>query len=218
MILMSWKQLCLYVVAAGMALLTYLYGVIAVMLGWWWLMLPAALVLSPGIMALLRVVFERPFGLTGFTNPRVMSYSYVVGGFVLLPLALSFAAFGWTSISTVGWHYNMRFFWTAFACGVLVAVVIFMIDGRRYKLGSVPTARRSPTKVWHDWAVTPSLAALFVWLLAPQLASEWTDAVVVSLMCLASFAAIVAYDAVVPPIPALQHPVWDSQEFEVVIF
>lgn len=213
----SWKQLFMYVVVAGMSLLTYVYGVIAVMLGWWWLMLPAALLLSPGVMALLRAIFERPFGMAGFTNPKVMSYAFVVGDFALLPLALGFATFGWSSLPTDGWHYNMQFFWIAYACGVLGAVVFAVIDGKRYTLGGVPTARQSPTKVWHDWMVMPSLIALFVWLLAPQLATLWADAAVVSLVCLASFVAIVTYDATMPPVPALQHPEWDSQEFEVVM-
>ena len=86
----KFAQPMLYLVAVVAALTFYLDGMVIVATGAaHWLPL-GMLVLSPLMMLLLRIGFEGSFDWS-FFDPRVMSWSFVVGDVLLLPLALWFA-------------------------------------------------------------------------------------------------------------------------------
>lgn len=184
---------------------------------WWWLAPFMMLIASPVAMAILRVMYEAPFKLTrDFVNPLVMSRAFVFGDFVLLPLVLLFAVRGWS-----GYHSHLAgSMWFLFGClafGYAAAAGFALIDGQRYINAGVPTARFSPTKVWHDWAVMPGVVAAFVWTLLPQIKEDSPVETYIALMGLLWFVVLVMIDNDRPVDPRRQHPAWDVSTFEAKV-
>lgn len=184
--------------------------------GLWWLPPLAMVIMSPAAMAFLRVWYEEPFKLTrDFVNPLVMSRAFVYGDFVLLPLALLFAARGWDE-----YHAHLAdstlFQFGYLALGYLAAVAFALVDGPRYVKAGVSSARFSPTKVWHDWAVMPSVVAVIVWMLMSQIKPNVLVETLVAALFLLCFGLLVVMDAKSPVDPRRQHPAWDVANFEAV--
>lgn len=208
------QQPLMCAVALGSGGVFFVLAAAAVTEGWWWILFPAVLLMSPASMAGLRVYYEQPFKLTrDFVNPRVMSWAFVLGDFVLLPLSLTLAAVGWGQAHSdlVG---SETFLFACLGFGYGLAIGFPQGGTKRYRNAWFPTTRLSPSKVWHDWAFRPGVIALFVWVLVPQLSGEGTVALIASLFPLAVFMAAVSYDSTNPPNPRKQYPEWDPLNFQ----
>lgn len=182
--------------------------------GWWWLAPVAMIVASPVTMAVLRVMYEQPFKLTrDFINPFVMSWAFVVGDFLLLPLVLLLAVRGWG-----GYHAHLAgsvtFLIVSLVLGYIAAAGFTLVDGQRYVEAGVPTARFSPTKVWHDWAVVPGVVAALVWTLLPQIKEDSPIETFLAMFILLGFMVLIIVDEDHPVDPRRQHPAWNVDSFE----
>lgn len=207
----------MYLAALGSGGLFFLLSAGAVANGWWWVLLPVMLFISPVCMAVLRLTYERPFGLTrNFVNPRVMSRGFVYGDFILLPIALMFGAKPWSELH--GTQQNpIGFLIVSMCIGLLLAMAFAFFDGKRYVKAGVPSARFSPTKVWHDWAVVPGVTALFFWVVTTQTKPITNPLdMVICVISLLGFLAALMYDFDHPVDPRLQHPEWDTAEFQAL--
>ncbi len=208
------RQWFMTIASIGGVVVFFLLGLVLVATGddWWMLIIPCAWLFSPGVMALLRLCYEKPFGSSwDFMNPNVMSWSFVLGDFLCLPFAAYFAGFGLKeSLPKVAG--SPIFIAICLMVGYAVAAIFVMLDGRRYIKADVPSARFSPSKVWHDWAVVPGWTSLLVWLIYPQLGSvsPWV------LFNLTLFGIFVVLDLLMPVDPRKQHPEWNPAKFRTV--
>ncbi len=212
-------QRSMYVVFGLAALMFYFCGVVAVGSGMWALLFPAMWLVSPIMMALLRVGLEGPLKWS-FINPRVMSWCFVVGDGILLPFALWFAGRGWQQLSLT----NVELFGSmvsAVFIGLMVMIGFRKVDGDRYRTAGWESSLYSPTKVWHDCVVMPVVVAMLMFLLAPQLVT-WINGsqpmrggdMFISLIMVSGFIALVAVDGVNQPDPRAQHHLWNQYRFE----
>lgn len=204
----------MYVGFALCGVACYLSGVAMVATGWWGLLFPGMLVLSPMMMSALRYGFEGPLDLD-FIDPRIMSWAFVVGDGVVLPFMLWFAGRGWQAVEIS----DAEVLWSTLLCAVagLVAMVVFRrVDGDRYRKADWASSLKSPTKVWHDCVVMPVVVALTLWLLVPQFIVNGTADTVFAVVCLLVFAALVGVDIVDEPDPRKQHYRWDATSFTPV--
>lgn len=185
--------------------------------GLWWLPPAAMVIMSPAAMAFLRVWYEEPFKLTrDFVDPLVMSRAFVFGDFVFLPLVLLFAARGWSEYHSFLVD-STGFLFACLAFGYMAAAAFVLVDGPRYVKAGVPSARFSPTKVWHDWAVMPGVVAILVWVLLPQIKQDSPIETMVAVLFLLCFGLLVIMDAKSPVNPRGQHPAWDVANFETAL-
>lgn len=213
--LIEWcAQRTMYVVFAAAAVMFYINGIVAVESGWWGLLFPGMLVISPVMMALLRIGFEGPLDRS-FFNPRVMSWAFVVGDFMILPLALWFAGRGRHDVSVSAMSSLISMLICA-GIGVFAMLVFRKVDGNRYRSAGWASSLSSPTKVWHDCVVMPVVVALLLWMLIPQFIWGGSGDTVLSIVFLAIFGFLVGADAWEAPDPRLQHPKWDTVRFEAI--
>ena len=212
---LGWKQYLLYFIVACMVPIGMVGGMNAAASGRGWFLAFGMVVVSPVAMSVLRYCYEFPFDLSGFFKPSVMSWGFVVGDTVVLPLALWFATRGHGNIPSASWGYDIRFAAASIVTGLAVVAGFRKIDGERYVQAGVPTALYSPTKVWHDIVVMSVVVTLFVWLLVPQIMGTWSDETAVAITMLTAFGALIVVDGLRPPDPAKQHPNWDTRRFHV---
>lgn len=205
-------QPVLYVMIAASAVIFYLCGIVAALSGWWLLLALGMLLISPVMMALLRVGFEGPVDRP-FVDPHDMSWAFVAGDGVLLPLALMFAAHGWLKVDLTA-HELLLATLIYPVVGIGVAVGFRSFDGARYRSVGWASALVSPTKLWHDFVVVPVVVSLMMWLLVPQLLTGPTGDTYLTVIVLVSFIGLVAVDGVNPPDPRRQHTRWDPRRFE----
>lgn len=174
-------------------------------------------VISPVVMSVLRYCYEFPFDLAGFFKPSIMSWGFVVGDTLVLPLAVWFAVRGYENVPASSWGHSLWFAATSIVAGLVVIVGFRKVDGGRYVQAGVPMALYSPTKVWHDIVVMAVVVTLFVWLLVPQVVGAWSDEMAVAIAMLAAFGALIVIDGLNPPDPTKQHPAWDTRRFRVAL-
>jgi hypothetical protein len=206
----------MYVANGLAALLLFVAGIVAVRNGHEELLFPGMIVLSPVAMLLLRWWYEDGLDRS-FFNPLVMSWGFILGDTVILPVVLLFGGLGWQDLPN-GWRQSASL-WFAAACaliGLAVAVVFRLVDGRRYVDAGVPTALLSPTKVWHDWVVMPVTVAGLCWLLIPQVYFGGSTFTRPAFVFMGLFGLTLLLDAITKPDPAAQHPQWDSVRFTAV--
>jgi len=179
-----------------------------------WL-IPGMIFFSPVVMLVIRVMCEDWFDWS-FFNPQVMSFGFVVGDTILLPITLFTAGSGWQDLPTTGWHRSEWFVLACAAIGVLASVVFRrFIDGPRYVQAGVASALISPSKWWHDRAVMIVVTALLAWLLIPLWVIGGSDFTRPAFVFLALFGAAIIIDAIIKPDPTRQHPKWDPVRFDV---
>ncbi len=210
--------LLFYVAAVSL----FLAGVAATEHGLWALLQPGMLVVSPVMMVLLRRIFEGAVQRS-FFEPKTMSWSFVVGDFIVLPSVFWFAGRGWQGITlTDGENGMMKV--VAIVVGILAIVGFRSLDGARYRAVGWESALKSPTKVWHDFVVMPVVVALLFWLLVPQVVLQLTDGdridgpgnMAIALLLLAGFVVLVAMDGMNQPDPTRQHYRWDPKRFKPI--
>jgi hypothetical protein len=196
-----------------------------------WLM-PGMIFFSPVVMLVARVMCEDWFDRS-FFNPRVMSFGFIVGDTVLLPIALFMAGTGWQDLPSTGWHRSEWFALNCIAIGVLSSELFCrFIDGPRYvqadvaskpispsswwhDRAEVASALISPTKWWHDRAVMTVVTTMFAWLLIPLWVIGGSDFTRPAFVFLALFGGTLIIDTIIKPDPARQHPKWDPVRFDV---
>jgi hypothetical protein len=179
------------------------------------LLIPGMIFLSPVVMLVMRVVCEDWFDRS-FFDPRVMSFGFIVGDTVLLPIVLFMAGSGWQELPSTGWHHSV---WFALVCVMIgqVAGWVFrrFIDGPRYIQAGAAEALISPTKWWHDRAVLPVVTAGLAWLLIPLWVIGGSSFTRPAFVFLALFGGALIIDAIIKPDPTRQHPRWDPVQFDV---
>ena len=104
----------------------------------------------------------------------------------------------------------------AFVVAVLGSIVFRAFDGQRYRRIGHEAALLSPTKVWHDFVVTPLIAGVLLWSAVPQLVHNRSYDTYIGLMALVVYAATVLRDGIWPVDPVRQHPRWDPANFHPV--
>lgn len=197
-------------------------GVAAVEQGLWWLLPIGLVVVSPIMMALLRRIFEGPLDQS-FFDPKLMSWSFVLGDVIVLPYVLWFAGRGWQDIRLTDGENGMMLL-ASIVVAILAIVGFRYLDGARYRSVGWESALKSPTKVWHDFVVMSVVTALLFWLLVPQVVLQLTDGeraggagnMVAALVFLAFFIVLIAVDGLNPPNPKHQHYRWDPKRFKPI--
>lgn len=97
------SQSNMYAAIVFAVIAAYLAGLLVVLQGNGGLLLIGMVLLSPVAMAVLRWWWEDRFDRS-FFNPHVMSFGFVLGDTVVLPIALTTAQFGWAELPATGWH------------------------------------------------------------------------------------------------------------------
>ncbi|MGB3946279.1 MAG: hypothetical protein WBK76_05615 [Candidatus Saccharimonadales bacterium] len=214
LLIARFAQPLLYLTASLAAVMFYINGMLLTEAGQiYWLPI-GMLLISPLMMALLRIAFEGPL-TRSFFDPRTMSWSFVVGDLLLLPAALWFAGLGWRQLDLSA-QTKLVSAGTYVAAGIIVMVMFRKLDGDRYREAGCSLSLKSPTKVWHDCVVMPVVVALGMWLLAPQLLMERSWYTVVAVVLLGGFFLLNLIDALNQPDPRRQHPLWDTTRFEPI--
>lgn len=179
-------------------------------------------IISPVMMTALRESFEGPVR-PSFFNPKVMSFGFVFGDFVILPIGFWFAARGWQSLTLTSAEFTTA---TALSAGTGVATMIgfMMFDGARYRKAGWGASLLSPTKSWHDMVVMPVVSALTVWLMVPQIVAVVSfngrhgspESLLYATLSFGVFMALCGQDMRTPPDPRHQHYRWNPKKFRPI--
>ena len=112
--------------------------------------------------------FGKPVGMF---NWRTQSWAFLFGDSLSLPLAIAFAL-GTPGIpSRVIGVSGMIEYWRWCVISIVVAIVVTFgfrsMDAAGYKKSGNADRLKSPTKLWHDYVVYPSIAFLLMWVALP---------------------------------------------------
>ncbi len=207
-------QALMYLFAIGSGFVAYLWGVGAIMSGLSVTMGIGLFVLSPVMMALVRLCVERNRKVAAMFDLETQAWGFVIGDTLVLTLVAIALTRGWQSVGPTSPYQGWDWFWVAYAGGLVVSAGFrYMLDRPRYEKFDAMRQFYSPTKLWHDFAVFPAVVGLMIWAWVPQL-DVWNFHTSIALIMLVLFMALNGRDAYRKVDPKGQHPAWNPREFE----
>jgi hypothetical protein len=182
--------------------------------GDWWLLPAFMFVLSPGGMIALRHFYEEGRMPVLLTQNRISKA--FLGDALVLPWVFWFGGRGWDTMAP-SLLFDSWLIWAVpmAVIGLVGAVKFNQQDRLRYINADRESSLKSPTKVWHDWVITPVFIGMLSWLLMPQL-TDFSIDTLLSVVGLVIFGILAGWDFVYPPDPAAQHVLWSEDHFEPV--
>lgn len=119
-------------------------------------------------MQLIRKYFEGGKPAIGF-DPRVDSWAYLFGDFLILPFSMGMAA---RDAQNVDWLFDWRFITAVIIGGCAFSALFRWYDSGNYIKDGHRDRLYSPTKLWHDFVVYPVVAGCYLWVTIPALTAN----------------------------------------------